>query len=385
MTKIVQIRGDSFDTIKDVVLESRELAVDTSNYDLLIGDGATPGGRRILSEENSDEKYQIKSPELDGFVEFQPQDKGLMVRLGPAQYALRAITSTQGSLTVTNPRGQAGNINIRLADEIPTDHAWTGTQTFAQAIEAEGGVNGDVAGNTSGTHTGPVTGNVTGNLDGDSAGTHTGPQVGPVDARGEDFLLDDGAIPLGYLGADAIDFINAAGVPPGSIIMWYGSIVSIPDGWFLCDGNNGTPDLRGAFVLGAGGSINPGAVGGSTSHSHALTVNSGGSHTHTSTAAGTALTVNQLPAHKHTNGIVDNIATLFNKGSVAAVPTAAGSVESNGATGTLEGYTSDVGAGQTHTHTITVDAGGSHTHTGTADSASNIPPYLALAYIMKGL
>lgn len=37
--------------------------------------------------------------------------------------------------------------------------------------------------------------------------------------------------------------------PPGGIIMWSGLEADIPKGWALCDGANGTPDLRGRFVL----------------------------------------------------------------------------------------------------------------------------------------
>ncbi len=36
----------------------------------------------------------------------------------------------------------------------------------------------------------------------------------------------------------------------GMITMWSGDITKIPPGWALCDGTNGTPDLRGRFVLG---------------------------------------------------------------------------------------------------------------------------------------
>lgn len=38
-------------------------------------------------------------------------------------------------------------------------------------------------------------------------------------------------------------------VPRGTIVMWSGD--TIPGGWIICDGNNGTPDLRNRFVLGA--------------------------------------------------------------------------------------------------------------------------------------
>ena len=39
-------------------------------------------------------------------------------------------------------------------------------------------------------------------------------------------------------------------LPTGVICMWSG--VTIPTGWYLCDGQNSTPDLRGKFVIGAG-------------------------------------------------------------------------------------------------------------------------------------
>jgi hypothetical protein len=54
-------------------------------------------------------------------------------------------------------------------------------------------------------------------------------------------------------------------VPAGAIIMWSGSIGSIPAGYYICDGNNGTPDLRDRFVVGAGNTYAVGNTGGFTS------------------------------------------------------------------------------------------------------------------------
>src|SRR3989338_5938906 len=51
-------------------------------------------------------------------------------------------------------------------------------------------------------------------------------------------------------------------VPTGVIVMWSGSVDSIPSGWSLCDGTNGTPDLRDRFVMGAGSSLEIGVTGG---------------------------------------------------------------------------------------------------------------------------
>lgn len=49
--------------------------------------------------------------------------------------------------------------------------------------------------------------------------------------------------------AAAPKFVN--NFPVGGIIMWSGAIANIPSGWALCDGTNGTPDLRNRFVIGA--------------------------------------------------------------------------------------------------------------------------------------
>jgi hypothetical protein len=46
--------------------------------------------------------------------------------------------------------------------------------------------------------------------------------------------------------------ISGVGVVPiGSIIMWSGTIGTIPSNYTLCNGGNGTPDLRDKFVIGA--------------------------------------------------------------------------------------------------------------------------------------
>lgn len=63
----------------------------------------------------------------------------------------------------------------------------------------------------------------------------------------------------------------------GMIVLWSGAIVDIPAGWHLCDGTAGTPDLRDRFVVGAGTTYNPGDVGGASTHQHTFT---GPGHVH---------------------------------------------------------------------------------------------------------
>lgn len=61
-------------------------------------------------------------------------------------------------------------------------------------------------------------------------------------------------------------------LPSGTIIMWSGAVDAIPYGYVLCDGQNGTPDLRNRFVVGAGDSYNPDATGGAATHTHSIPV-----------------------------------------------------------------------------------------------------------------
>jgi microcystin-dependent protein len=85
-------------------------------------------------------------------------------------------------------------------------------------------------------------------------------------------------------------FALSGGVPAGVIVMWSGPLAAVPQGWALCDGANGTPDLRDRFILGTNAGENPGTTGGShtvtltvanlPSHDHPLTINPGGSHSH---------------------------------------------------------------------------------------------------------
>jgi len=63
----------------------------------------------------------------------------------------------------------------------------------------------------------------------------------------------------------------------GMIVIWSGALVDIPNGWALCDGTQGTPDLSQRFVRNVGGSLVPGQAGGTLDHSHSF---AGVGHTH---------------------------------------------------------------------------------------------------------
>ena len=140
-------------------------------------------------------------------------------------------------------------------------------------------------------------------------------------------------------------------VPTGLIAIWSGSIGSIPSGWVLCDGTNSTPDLRNSFILGAGNSYSVGQTGGSTD---AIVV----SHTHTATSTVTD------PGHIHAVTSYYNGASIANQASSYANQNSASNFNTQSAvTG------------------ITVAT--SNTTTGVSGTGANLPPYYALAYIMK--
>lgn len=69
--------------------------------------------------------------------------------------------------------------------------------------------------------------------------------------------------------------LTAELLPVGLIMLWSGSTATIPTGWALCNGSNGTPDLRDKFVVGAGSTYAVAATGGATTHTHTFTFTGG--------------------------------------------------------------------------------------------------------------
>lgn len=63
----------------------------------------------------------------------------------------------------------------------------------------------------------------------------------------------------------------------GMIILWSGAIADIPSGWLLCNGGGGTPNLENLFIVGAGDTYVVGATGGSVNHTHVF-LGTGHSH-----------------------------------------------------------------------------------------------------------
>jgi microcystin-dependent protein len=156
-------------------------------------------------------------------------------------------------------------------------------------------------------------------------------------------------------------------LPKGAIIMWYGTN-SPPAGWAICDGNNGTPDLRGRFIVGIG-------------------KNEEGTEYKQNDKGGEdkpAITEKQLPAHSHYidltttedglhgHGFEDK--TIFNQGSDDPRYQANG--DGKGKSGSISNSTGNAGM---HLHKVKGDT----KSIGNGEKFDNRPKYYALYYIMK--
>jgi microcystin-dependent protein len=160
------------------------------------------------------------------------------------------------------------------------------------------------------------------------------------------------------------------GVPFGVIVMWSGAVNQVPAGWVLCDGNNGTPDLRDRFIVGAG-----------REYSRA---DNGGEKTHT-------ITTNEMPSHSHD---VDPPATNTGGQSTSHNHYYVGKTSSPEAIGyglTTSSFvdrvivTGDSYSGSNssdHNHAVDIPQFNSG-RSGGSQAFENRPPYYALAFIMK--
>ena len=173
--------------------------------------------------------------------------------------------------------------------------------------------------------------------------------------------------------------------PTGGIILWSGSIASVPTGWLLCNGASGTPDLRDRFVVGAGNGYAVGATGGAAtvalsianlpSHNHGGvtgTVSNDHSHTYSGTTSGVGDHVHAemgAPGQSTPDGSLTAAIGYGGGPSPVGYNTAGAGAHSHTFSGTTSGFSAN------HNHGIPAEGSGS--------AHENRPPYYALAYIMK--
>lgn len=168
---------------------------------------------------------------------------------------------------------------------------------------------------------------------------------------------------------------EGASIPSGLICMWHGLLANIPTGWTLCDGQNGTPDLRSKFVKGAAAGVDPGSTGGALTHTHS----DHASHTHTYTEIVNHTHPVTDPGHTHnqqrhgtTTGSLTGITTAPDTSS--SNPTAMGPSTASATTGiTTANPAGGVATGTTNGPSATL----------THNSPNHEPPFYTVAFIMK--
>jgi hypothetical protein len=162
-------------------------------------------------------------------------------------------------------------------------------------------------------------------------------------------------------------------IPSGAILIWSGSIGSIPSGFVLCNGLNSTPDLRNSFIMGAGNTYTVGQTGG-TADTVLVT------HTHTATVTD--------PTHTHgaSSGVSDPGHSHSFPAPLSGAPNNGQISRSDVLQATAYSGTNSATTGISVSTSISAAATGisvANQSAGVSGTGQNIPPYYALAFIMK--
>ena len=282
-------------------------------------------------------------------------------------------TAFGGSVTVSGLTG--GTTTFTSAQYTPPIVILTGTLTSNQTLNFPSGVGGiwSIYNNTTGSYTVTI---------GSGGGGST---VSITQGYRTAVVCDGTNVAPATTTPTAVTFLT------GMIMLWSGSIGTIPTGWVICNGSNGTPDLRDRFVIGAGNTYSPGNSSGSTLatsvtvNGHVLDVSEIPSHNHTFTTNPSYTGISASDSgHSHT--ISWPSTTYIGQPGAGSALAGGNNVTAYGPPGgTNTGFANISIADPSHTHNGTTDStggGGAHSHTATA-TTTGLPPYYALAYIMK--
>jgi microcystin-dependent protein len=240
--------------------------------------------------------------------------------VGGKIYSYAAGTTTPLS-TYTDHGGTTANTNPVILDVRGEAAIWLSTASYKFVLTDADDVVIWTADNLGGLNISPV---------------FTGVPTAPTAAPGTDTTQ---LATTAFVQASA-----ATAVPVGVIVIWSGSVASIPAGWLLCNGAYSTPDLRDRFVIGAGNTYLPAASGGSAdsalpTHTHAITD----------------------PGHLHTQiGYTPGTDTAGGNGSNQRP--------------VRDAYTLNTGSAVTNI---------SLANAGVSATGANLPPFYALCYIIK--
>ena len=146
-------------------------------------------------------------------------------------------------------------------------------------------------------------------------------------------------------------------LPVGSIIPWFGKLINLPEGWQVCDGTKGTPDLRDRFIVGVGSNYKLGDTGGANE---------------------VTLKANEQSSHYHFFGwnSSNNTGYFLSFGNAKYWPALASGVHAQKWNGSNGGNWSQSRTGENLATSLAVGTDAEEAH-------ENRPPYYALFYIMR--
>ena len=328
-----------------------EITVDTTKDTLVVHDGITAGGFPLATEANYFTRTATNSAISTALTAYDTT----IISEGKIATAVSNLVASAPSTL---------NTLKELSDALGADANYASTITTAL------GTKSPIA---SPTFTGTVTIPSGASISGFAllaSPTFTGTPAAPTPASDTNTTQ----VATTAFSQSAIAAAVQAALPAGVITMWSGASTAIPVGWWLCDGTNTTPDLRGRFIIGASGTYSVAASGGSENVT--LTTAEMPAHSHTGTAAGNGshshYVMNQDSVNPTTTGVILTTNYMSKTGSQAT--TASNYVLGGSATVANSGLSSPTG---THTHSVTTDSQGDGL------AISILPPYYALCYIMK--
>ena len=182
------------------------------------------------------------------------------------------------------------------------------------------------------------------------------------------------------------NYVNTS-IPIGGIIMWSGTIATIPSNWRLCDGTNGTPDLRNRFIIGASVDASTNYIGGSGGVTKAHTAIESTNYV----TGGTKDAV--VVSHDHggntnsgtNDGAHEHAVTAQDGNRFSLIPSGQNAVSETGAAYATGGK--DLWSGGTIQSIKASTTNSAHKHAiasaGESGTNKNLPPYYALAFIMR--
>ena len=395
MSSKIQLRRGTAAQWTSETLAAGEIGYETDTGNFKIGDGST--GWATLA-------YFMSPLLTSAFVDLNNAD---YLRMGRFDLAAPAPTYTNGPALLDAAEGASKLIVTKtgtgyIQQIVSTNYfftrayiggswqAWKELPTSATLNTVNTLVRRDASGNFA---AGSITATAfTGNIYSTSI-TNSGATVSTNTTTGAITVV--GGVGIGgALNVGGIISGTGGVVPIGGIIMWSGTILSIPNNWKLCDGNNSTPNLVDKFIICASAD----SSGAKTNVTGSYTQTGGSkdsdlqAHTHASTAAVTNTMSASQAAHNH--AITDSGHThVVTIGRISQIGSStAGLINNTDNTLSQINYTSSSSTTGISLASATpaITLAGSVTVAMTNPSAGsgagtnqNLPPYYALAFIMR--